>query len=144
MVERDGPRNTTRTEFLIDIATRELRRGTLPIHVEPKVFDLIALLVSHPGRVVETREISAELWPNESVCDGALRQCIWSARRALRDSAKDSQFIRTVHRWGYRFVGDVAVESQTLLRLRGAICVETYGGPAQSSPEGSLAIEHIT
>jgi DNA-binding winged helix-turn-helix (wHTH) protein len=124
MVERDrSSTNASRTEFLIDMATRELRRGSLVIHVEPKVFDLLALLVKHGGRVVETREISAELWPNENVCDGALRQCVWSARRALRDSARDSRFIRTVHRWGYRFVGHIAVESDTLLRLYGAGCV---------------------
>ena len=117
--------NASRTEFALDLATRELRRGTLLVHVEPKVLDLIALLVRYGGRVVETREISAELWPNENVCDGALRQCVWSARRALRDSARDSRFIRTVHRWGYRFVGHIAAESDTLLRLYGA----TSGSP---------------
>jgi DNA-binding winged helix-turn-helix (wHTH) protein len=133
-----------RTEFVLDMATRELRRGTLPVHVEPKVFDLIALLVRQSWRVVETREISAELWANENVCDGALRQCVWSARRALRDSAKESQFIRTVHRWGYRFVGHVAVESETLLRFCGAISTDAYDVPARGSAEGSLGIEHAT
>ena len=143
MVERDlSTRSYTTTEFVLDMARRELRRGELPVHVEPKVFDLIALLVRHPLRVVETREITAELWPSENVCDGALRQCVWSARRALRDSAKDSQFIRTVHRWGYRFVGQVAVENETSIRLCG-FSPELYDGSARPS-EASVGLEHVT
>jgi DNA-binding winged helix-turn-helix (wHTH) protein len=143
MVERDRASTIgTKAELVLDMATRELRRGTLPVHVEPKVFDLIGLLVRNPGRVVETREITAELWPSENVCDGALRQCVWSARRALRDSARDSQFIRTVHRWGYRFVGCVAAESETLLRLYAA-STETYDGLARA-PTKLVGIEHVT
>ena len=144
MVERNGTSTIgTRTELVLDMATRELHRGTLPVHVEPKVFDLIGLLVRNPERVVETREITAELWPNENVCDGALRQCVWSARRALRDSARDSQFIRTVHRWGYRFVGRVAVESETLLRLYAA-STETYDGLVRAPTKELVGIEHVT
>ena len=143
MVERvPSTRIDTTTEFVLDMARRELRRGALPVHVEPKVFDLIALLVRHPLRVVATREISAELWPSENVCDGALRQCVWSARRALRDSAKDSQFIRTVHRWGYRFVGHVAVENETSLRIC-AILREFYEGSALSSG-ARVGLEQVT
>ena len=142
MLEWDRLTNASRIEFALDMATRELRRGTLPVHVEPKVLDLIALLVRHGGRVVETREISAELWPNENVCDGALRQCVWSARRALRDSARDSRFIRTVHRWGYRFVGHIAAESDTLLRLYGAISGDAYDAGGCASVRTEAVDEH--
>jgi DNA-binding winged helix-turn-helix (wHTH) protein len=112
--------------FLLDMATRELLGSDGPIHIEPKVFDLIVLLAGCPRTVVDRRTIAGELWPNESVCDGALRQCVWSARRALGDSAKPGNFIRTLHRRGYLFVGRVAAQGRTALLLSSSTMARSY------------------
>lgn len=101
-------------EFLMEVSTRDLRRGAEPIHVEPKVFDVLLTLITHRHRVVTRQELLERHWANESVCDGAVGQCIWSVRKALGDSATAPRYIKTVPRRGYRFVGDVAPESTRL------------------------------
>jgi DNA-binding winged helix-turn-helix (wHTH) protein len=39
-------------DYILDVARRELWRGSEPVVVEPQVFDLLAYLVPHPERVV--------------------------------------------------------------------------------------------
>lgn len=91
-------------QFVLDPAVQELLLDGIPIHVAPKVFDLLTLLINARDRVVPGDELRARLWPNEHVSNGSLRQCIFSARRALGERGS---FIRTIHRRGYRFVAPV-------------------------------------
>ena len=46
----------------LDLAARELRCRTGPIHLRPKEFGPLALLVSHPGRVFTRRELLGQVW----------------------------------------------------------------------------------
>src|SRR5690606_23040663 len=84
-------------DCLIDLARRELIRAGEPLHVEAKVFDLIALLVSHADRALSKREIGQALWPERPVTDAALSQLLRKARRALGDDGETQAYIRTVH-----------------------------------------------
>jgi adenylate cyclase len=92
---------------VLAVATRELYHAELLLHVEPKTFDLLALLVQERQRALSRSELNARLWNGERVCAGALTQCVWCVRQALNDSPKQPRFIATAHRWGYRFVGRV-------------------------------------
>jgi adenylate cyclase len=92
---------------VLALATRELYHDEMPVRVEPKTFDLLALLVEERGRALSRSELNSRLWNGEHVCTGALTQCIWCVRQALNDSPKQPRFIATAHRWGYRFIGQV-------------------------------------
>jgi len=73
------------------------------VHVTPKAFDLLLLLVDAAPRVVPKRELHARLWPRVAVSDWTLFSLIKELRRALGDRNPDSPLIRTVHRVGYAF-----------------------------------------
>ena len=67
-------------EFELCVATRELLRAGDPIHMEPKVFDLLVLLVLNDSRVVTKTELFSSLWPCGAISPGVLRN---SSKRSL-------------------------------------------------------------
>jgi adenylate cyclase len=93
--------------YVLALATRELYHAESLVRLEPKTFDLLALLVAERCRTLSRSELNDRLWNGEHVCAGALTQCVWCVRQALDDSPKQPRFIATAHRWGYRFIGRV-------------------------------------
>ena len=93
--------------YVLDGVRAELRCDGVVVPVEPQVFDLLELLVSSHGRVVSRDEIFERIWGNRIVSDAALSSRIRDARRAIGDDGAAQRLIRTVHRRGLRFVGDV-------------------------------------
>lgn len=91
--------------FTFDAGTRELRCGDEPVHLPPRAFDLLALLLRHAPNAMSKTDIHRELWPETYVSDGNLAVLIAEIRRAVGDSAQQQAFIRTVNRFGYAFVG---------------------------------------
>jgi hypothetical protein len=51
--------------------------------------------------------LQQQLWPSTYVLEANLAGLVAEVRRALRDSAEHPTFVRTMHRFGYRFIGDV-------------------------------------
>ena len=94
-------------DFILDSDRSELRRNGAIVRVEPQVFDLLALLVSSGGRMVSRDAIFKAIWGDQIVSDAALSSRIKDARKALGDDGTAQKFIRTVHRRGLLFVGDV-------------------------------------
>src|SRR3954470_9704844 len=94
-------------EFQVDLSQHELRRGSKPVHIEPQVFDLIVHLVRNHDRVVSKEELIETIWNNRIISEAALSSRINAARRALGDNGNDQIFIRTLHKRGFRFIGDV-------------------------------------
>ena len=87
--------------FDFDVTTRRLRRGAENIHLSPKAFDLLAVLVEAVPRVVPKRELHERLWPGGLVADATLVALIKHLRQALGDRDRRPPLIRTVHRVGY-------------------------------------------
>lgn len=94
-------------EFEIDLEQHELRRRGSPVHAEPQVFDLIVHLVRNHDRVVSKDELIYNIWNGRIISEAAFSSRINGARRVLGDSGTEQQFIKTLHRRGFRFVGDV-------------------------------------
>src|SRR5262245_21923862 len=94
-------------DFEIDIARHELRRAGAVVHIEPQVFDLIVHLVKNRERIVSKDELIEAIWQGRIISEAALSSRISAARRALGDSGNDPSLIRTLHKRGFRFVGDV-------------------------------------
>ena len=120
--------------FAFDSATRELRRDGEPLHVSTKAFDLLQQLLESAPRVVSKREILDHIWPGTFISEGTLPSVVAELRSALGDDAKESQFIRTVHRVGYSFCGQItpldAQEAGLVYRLHwGGTEVNLTPGP---------------
>lgn len=88
-------------------ATRSLRCAGQDVPVQPKVFDLLVLLLRYREQVISKQDLQAALWPQTSVGDAALTRLIKEARRAVGDDGDRQAVIKTVQRKGYRFVADV-------------------------------------
>lgn len=93
--------------FVLDTARRQLVRGDTAVHVTPKAFDLLALLVGEAPRVVLKAELHERLWPATFVSDATLAGLVKELRRALDDRDQDAPIIRTAHRIGYAFCLEV-------------------------------------
>jgi DNA-binding winged helix-turn-helix (wHTH) protein len=100
-------------EFVLDVDLRQLRGPSGDLHLSPKAFDLLALLVANRTRVLSKVELQEQLWPQTFVIDTNLASLIAEIREALNDDAKHPRFIRTAHRVGYAFCGTVADDSTT-------------------------------
>jgi DNA-binding winged helix-turn-helix (wHTH) protein len=93
--------------FELDVDQRQLHRGADDIHLTPKAFDLLALLVAEAPRVVRKDELHQRLWPGTFVADATLVGLVKEVRRALEDRDAESPMIRTVHGVGYAFAGTI-------------------------------------
>ena len=91
----------------LDIARRELRRGSDLITLEPKAFDLLAFLVQNRDRVVSKDDLLQAVWGGRIVSESALTTRINVVRRALGDDGASLRLVRTFTRKGIRFIGEV-------------------------------------
>src|ERR671922_604883 len=97
-------------DYSLDTQLYELSRAGELIPLRPKVFQLLAYLITQRARVVLKGELLDHLWPAQYVGDAALNSYIMAVRQALGDSGQRQQVIRTVRGRGYRFVAPVELQ----------------------------------
>jgi len=107
-------------EHVFDSDTREVNRAGRTLVVSPKAFALLDLLIERRPRAVSKEDIHARLWPDVHVSDANLGNLVVELRAALRDDARRPRFLRTVSRFGYAFIADVASERPRRGRESGA------------------------
>ena len=90
-----------------DSAARRVWRDGVEHHLTRKAFDLLTLLVERRPAAVSKGDIHAQLWPDTFVSEVTLHSLMSELRRAIGDDAERPHFIRTVHGFGYAFVGPV-------------------------------------
>ena len=93
-------------DFVLDRATRQLLRAGEERHLEPKLFELLDLLVSRQPAAVSKNEIRDRVWPATFVADSNLTSLVAQLRRALDDDRRHPRFVRTVHGFGYAFLAE--------------------------------------
>jgi DNA-binding winged helix-turn-helix (wHTH) protein len=94
-------------EFTLDSEARRLVRGDAgEIHLSPKAFDLLRLLIERRPNVLDKSFLHAEIWPSTFVVDANLSVLVAELRRALADDAREPRFIRTIHAVGYAFCAE--------------------------------------
>ena len=93
--------------YSLDSRTRQLSRLGQDVTLSPKAFQLLLLLVENRSRAMSKHELQQQLWPSTFVLETNLAGLIAEIRRALEDTAENPTFVRTMHRFGYRFIGDV-------------------------------------
>jgi Tol biopolymer transport system component/DNA-binding winged helix-turn-helix (wHTH) protein len=93
--------------FEVDLQSAELRKRGRKVRLQEQPFRVLALLLDRPGEVVTREEIRQKLWPAHTFVDfdHGLNSAVARLREALDDSAEAPQFIETVPRHGYRFIG---------------------------------------
>ncbi|HYP28352.1 MAG TPA: winged helix-turn-helix domain-containing protein [Blastocatellia bacterium] len=91
--------------FYLDARNRQLWRDDQLLPLTSRYFDVLLLLVSHSGRLVEKQRIFDLVWDGVFVTDSALTQCIKDVRRQLGDDASNPRYIKTVPKHGYIFIG---------------------------------------
>jgi DNA-binding winged helix-turn-helix (wHTH) protein len=93
--------------FTLDPATRQLQRGSEVVHLTPKAFDLLTLLVGEAPRVVAKAEAHDRLWPGTFVSDATLVGLVKELRRVLEDRDRSAPIVRTAHGVGYALAAAV-------------------------------------
>src|SRR5215470_13614609 len=93
--------------FLYDSGTRQLWRGRRVVDLSPKALSFLELLLEHAPRALSKNEIQSTLWPDTFVSEANLTNLVSEIRTAMGQTARRTQFVRTVHRFGYAFSGDV-------------------------------------
>jgi TolB-like protein/DNA-binding winged helix-turn-helix (wHTH) protein len=75
------------------------------LHLTPKAFDLLAVLIESAPRVVEKADLHRRLWPDTFVSDATLSGLVKELRRVLGDRDRTAALVRTSHGVGYAFCG---------------------------------------
>src|SRR6187200_3785533 len=91
--------------FRLDTSEHSLLRDGQVVPLEPKVFNLLRVLVQNDGRLLQKEELIREVWPDSFVEEGNLNRNIAILRKALGE--EPTGYIETVPKRGYRFVADV-------------------------------------
>ena len=131
-------------ECTFDSMRREVRRGAEPVHLSPKAFDLLGVLLERRPRAVGKAELFERLWPNTFVTEASLAGLVAEIRREIGDDARDPRYLRTVHGFGYAFSADgvaMAADEDSIFRLIwGVREVPLSGGENVLGREPSAAV----
>ena len=90
----------------LDPDSRELTRNGEPVAIEPLTFELLVYLVENRDRAIGKDELQDKVW-GTIVSDAALTRAVMKLRKAIGDSTGASAIIKTVPRFGYRFVAPI-------------------------------------
>src|SRR5579872_5283170 len=95
--------------FEVDMRSGEVRKHGIRLKLHRQPFQVLSLLLEHPGDVVTREELSQRLWPGETFVDfdTGLNIAVKKLRDALCDSAEQPRYIETLPRRGYRFIAQV-------------------------------------
>jgi DNA-binding winged helix-turn-helix (wHTH) protein len=91
------------SQFIVDSETRQLLVDGTEVHLSPKAFDLLCVLLARRPNVVGKEQLLQLVWPNTYVAEANLNVLVAEVRRAIGDSPQAPRCIRTVHGVGYAF-----------------------------------------
>jgi TolB-like protein/DNA-binding winged helix-turn-helix (wHTH) protein/lipoprotein NlpI len=117
--------------FTVDFRSAELKKHGVRVRIQDRSFEILAILLEHPGEVVTREELRNRLWPEDTFVDfdNNISASIGKLRAALSDSAATPRYIETVGR-GYRFIAELG----EVLETRAAPTPPLIA-PASASPE---------
>jgi Tol biopolymer transport system component/DNA-binding winged helix-turn-helix (wHTH) protein len=115
--------------FEADLETHELWKNGMKLKLGGQPFEILAILLRRNGQMVSREELQKELWAADTFVDfnHGLNAAVNKLRETLSDSADDPQYIETLPRRGYRFIGKV----------------ETVGAPEAEAPRASAEVSSV-
>jgi len=94
-------------DCVLDLNARQLERASKVVPLEPKMYELLEVLIKRRPAVITNNELDELLWPNVYVARTSLTRLVSELRSVLGDTPRDSRIIRTVYKTGYAFCGEV-------------------------------------
>jgi TolB-like protein/DNA-binding winged helix-turn-helix (wHTH) protein/tetratricopeptide (TPR) repeat protein len=109
MEATDRTRRARFDAFEVDMRSGEVRKHGIRLKLHGQPFQVLSLLLEHPGDLVTREELRQKLWPGETFVDfdTGLNSAVKKLRDALCDSAEEPRYIETLPRRGYRFIAQV-------------------------------------
>jgi two-component system, OmpR family, KDP operon response regulator KdpE len=101
--DMDEPRVVT-DGFTVDLSAKRVTRNGEDVHLTPKEWNIVQVLVRSPGRLVSQRQLLAEVWgPEYETETEYLRVLMGRVRRKLEVDHSRPRHFKTEPGMGYRF-----------------------------------------
>jgi DNA-binding winged helix-turn-helix (wHTH) protein len=94
-------------DCVLDLRARQLERQEKIVPLEPKMYELLEVLIKRRPAVVTNNDLDELLWPQVYVARTSLTRLVSELRSVLGDTPRDSRIIRTVYKTGYAFCANV-------------------------------------
>ena len=124
-------------ELVIDFAGRRLLRAGAEQPLEPKAFDVLALLSAAPGQAFTRDQILDAVWGHRHVTPAVLNRIMSLLRHALGEDAQHARYLHTLYGVGYRFNLPPQVPAAGAMPVQGEVtALPTASGAAVAFPAG--------
>jgi DNA-binding winged helix-turn-helix (wHTH) protein len=107
-------------DFILDEGRRLLQRGGEKVHVSPRAWQLLALLLARRPEAIPRQELAEALWPGAGSGGVGLAPIVSELRQVLGNGSGGESWVRTAHAFGYAFEGEAhelpSVQRHVLVR----------------------------
>jgi TolB-like protein/DNA-binding winged helix-turn-helix (wHTH) protein/tetratricopeptide (TPR) repeat protein len=93
--------------WLVQPSLNTVSQNGKTFHIEPKVMEVLVCLARRAGETLSKQTLLQTVWPDTFVTDDVLTRSISELRRVFDDDAKESRFIQTISKRGYRLVASL-------------------------------------
>lgn len=93
--------------YQLDTEEKVLVRAGQPVALPPKDLETLVVLVERAGHIVGKEELLEKVWPGVFIEENNLARRVFNLRQVLGDGPDGREYIETVPKRGYRFVGSV-------------------------------------
>jgi len=111
------------SEYYLDTDARQLFQGAREVHLSPKAFELLKVLVENRPRAISKAELLEKIWPGVFVSEASLARSVSEIREAIGEHSRTDGFLQTVHGFGYRFASQGVTDTHSgSLPVDGPVC----------------------
>src|SRR4051812_9484517 len=104
--------------YKLSVRERLLTRDGEVLHLTPRVFDLLVVLVRRAGEVVTKEELLEGVWADVAVEEGNINRTVSTLRKHLGKQSNGNDLIETIPKVGYRFLAPVTISNDMPRRVR--------------------------
>lgn len=137
MIERRLDRTVRFGPFRLEPRRAQLYRDDRVVHLRPKTWEVLCLLVANPAHLLTKQDIIDAVWQGSAVGDTMPSISVRELRQALGDDSRNPRYIETVHRRGFRFIAE-------LTQVPAEAGSTTRADPAQTAPFVGRDVELAT
>lgn len=115
-------------DCVFDGSTREVERAGRPVHLGPKAFRMLELLLECRPKALSKSDLQQRIWPDTFVSETNLATLAAEVRRAIGDGSRRARFLRTVYGFGYAFSGEaLSLDEAPRVERHPRMCVVESG-----------------
>jgi eukaryotic-like serine/threonine-protein kinase len=124
--------------FEVNVPAGHLLKSGVRIRLSGQPFQILLILLAHPGDVVTNEQLREQIWKDGTFVDfeHGLHAAVNKLRRSLGDSAENPRYIETAPGRGYRFIG--AVDRHRAPILSESSSLDSTAPPPQADGKPSL------